>query len=136
MTLLHATWLPTKDAQANLQYPALLIWADTWRAAKPTSIGVKPNIHPFSLSKEDLKNYLLKKNLLPKEYIDTTAYLTLPSKEISKKQSTPISTTASKNKLRAPQWTGLPLQAGEPIPKQYEWWPWEVEGLSIMPNQA
>ena len=33
-------------------------------------------------------------------------------------------------------WTGLPLLAGEPIPKGVEWWPWQVEGLALKPAAA
>ena len=30
----------------------------------------------------------------------------------------------------------MPLQAGEPIPKQTEWWPWQVQGLALEPSAA
>ena len=28
------------------------------------------------------------------------------------------------------------MQAGEPIPKQTEWWPWQVQGLAVEPSAA
>ena len=28
------------------------------------------------------------------------------------------------------------MLAGEPIPKQTEWWPWQVQGLAVEPSAA
>ena len=47
------------------------------------------------------------------------AFLTLPSKSIGSKQ-----------------WSLLPLQAGEAVPKHVEWWPWQVDGLALDPLTA
>ncbi|MFM8545572.1 MAG: DEAD/DEAH box helicase, partial [Vulcanococcus sp.] len=49
------------------------------------------------------------------------ATLTLPSR----------SQAAKGRRTNASSWSGLPLQAGEPIPKQLEWWPWQVEGWAL-----
>ena len=44
---------------------------------------------------------------------------------------------AAKGKTKqAGQWSGLPLQSGEPIPKEPEWWPWQVDGWALDPASA
>ena len=100
----------------------MLVWADTWRVAKPSGPEITPAMHPFTLQTDDLSAWLSEKNLLPSNSINATASLTLPSKTIESKE-TP-------KKL----WSGLPLQAGEAIPNECEWWPWQVEGLAIEAN--
>ena len=82
MSLLHATWLPAIRNKYNSGHPALLIWADTWRVAKPTGPTETPGIHPFTLNTEDLRIWLDKKDLLPDDIIDATACLTLPSRPL------------------------------------------------------
>ena len=121
MSLLHATWLPAIRTATSSGRPAMLVWADTWRLAHPTGPKLTPAIHPFTLKSQELKTWLIEKNLLPNEIIEATACLTLPSKTIKKKNE------------KKGTWSGLPLQAGEPIPQNCEWWPWQVQGLAIEP---
>ncbi len=134
MSLLHATWLPAIRSQSSSGQPALLIWADTWRVATPAGPGLTPALHPFILNSEDLKAWLVERDLLPTGSIEATACLTLPSRAVKPRRS--------RNKTEAPPpedtpvWSGLPMQAGEPIPKQVEWWPWQVQGLALQPSAA
>ena len=132
MSLLHATWLPAIRTPTSSGRAALLVWADTWRVAEPAGPGTTPALHPFTLSPDDLRALLTERDLLPDGIIDATACLTLPSRSMKprKKRGTETSSTEE------PGWTGLPLQAGEPIPKQTEWWPWQVQGLAIEPMAA
>ena len=124
MSLLHATWLPLQRSQSSMDSPALFLWADKWRVAKPIAFSNKPQKHPFTLSNEDLCTWLTTKNLLPKEFKNIYAYLNLPSKEIkSGLKSQPIYTKATNHNNLNAQLTYLPLQAEEPIPKTYLWWP-------------
>ncbi|ABX07981.1 DEAD/DEAH box helicase [Prochlorococcus marinus] len=136
MSLLHATWLPAMRTGSS-HNPGLLIWADSWRVAKPSIVSNQPVIHPFALSAADLRIWLLQKKLLPKESIECTALLTLPSKSIKNSLDKKLNgVTDSQNTSDQPQWSGLPLQAGEPVTKQCEWWPWQVEGIAIKPSEA
>ena len=128
MSLLHATWLPALHTATSSGRPALLVWADEWKVASPTGPQETPAIHPFSLNREELRDWLSKKNLLPEEIIDATASLTLPSKRIQKQSTTKQFTEIA--------WIGFPLQSGESIPKNCEWWPWQVQGLAIEPTAA
>ena len=129
MSLLHATWLPAVRSPTNASRPALLVWADEWKVATPTGPKDTPAIHPFSLDSQELRLWLSKKNLLPERVIDASASLTLPSRRVDQKsKGTEISTSST--------WTGLPLQAGEPVAKNLEWWPWQVQGLAIEPYEA
>ena len=133
MSLLHATWLPAIRTSGSSGQPALLIWADTWRVATPEGPGLTPALHPFTLEPDDLKAWLQERDLLPGGSIDATACLTLPSRTVKPRKS------RSKTAEPAPEeptWTGLPMQAGEPIPKQTEWWPWQVQGLAVEPSAA
>ncbi len=137
MSLLHATWLPAIRTPTSSGRPALLVWADTWRVAQPTGPAETPAIHPLTLDPETLRTWLGEKDLLPEGIIDATACLTLPSRQIkanNKSKAKPKETNAEA--VSEPEWTGLPLQAGEPIPKQCEWWPWQVQGLAIEPSAA
>ena len=131
MSLLHATWLPAIRTPTSSGRPALLVWADTWRVAEPAGPGLTPATHPFTLSPDDLRAWLGERDLLPEGIIDATACLTLPSRTVKprRKRGEPATTDDD-------TWTGLPLQAGEPIPKQTEWWPWQVQGLAIEPGAA
>ena len=99
----------------------MLVWADTWRVASPIAPEITPARHPFSISPNELRNWLKELNLLPNGIIDATACLTLPSKKIQIKGKD------------TSKWNSLPLQAGEPIPENCEWWPWQVQGLAIEP---
>ncbi|MFL2496474.1 MAG: DEAD/DEAH box helicase [Parasynechococcus sp.] len=133
MSLLHATWLPAIRTSGSSGQPALLIWADTWRVATPEGPGLTPALHPFTLEPADLKAWLQERDLLPGGSIDATACLTLPSRTVKPRKSR--SKTAEPHP-EEPAWTGLPMQAGEPIPKQTEWWPWQVQGLAVEPSAA
>ena len=133
MSLLHATWLPAIRTSSSSGQPALLVWADTWRVATPEGPGLTPALHPFTLSHDDLRAWLSERDLLPGGCIDATACLTLPSRTVKPRKS------RSKKEEPTPEppgWTGLPMQAGEPIPKQTEWWPWQVQGLAVEPSAA
>ena len=112
MSLLHATWLPAIRTPTSSGRAALLVWADTWRVAEPAGPTATPALHPFTLSPDDLRALLTERDLLPDGIIDATACLTLPSRSVKprKKRSTETRITDE------PGWTGLPLQAGEPIP--------------------
>ncbi len=133
MSLLHATWLPAIRTSGSSGQPALLIWADTWRVATPEGPGLTPALHPFTLEPADLKAWLQERDLLPGGSIDATACLTLPRRTVKPRKSR--SKTAEPHP-EEPAWTGLPMQAGEPIPKQTEWWPWQVQGLAVEPSAA
>ena len=133
MSLLHATWLPAIRSSSSSGQPALLIWADTWRVAVPEGPGLTPALHPFTLANEDLKAWLNEKDLLPTGSIDATACLTLPSRAVKPRKSRSKPAEAEQDE---PVWTGLPMQAGEPIPKLTEWWPWQVQGLAVEPSAA
>ncbi|MBA4733943.1 MAG: DEAD/DEAH box helicase, partial [Synechococcus sp.] len=85
------------------------------------------------LEPADLKAWLQERDLLPGGSIDATACLTLPSRTVKPRKSR--SKTAEPHP-EEPAWTGLPMQAGEPIPKQTEWWPWQVQGLAVEPSAA
>ncbi len=137
MSLLHATWLPAIRTPTSSGRPALLVWADTWRVAAPTGPGDTPAKHPFTLSTEELRTWLSDLGLLPEGIIDATACLTLPSRGI--RSSNKTSTTndlLEPTQKRQLDWTGLPLQAGEPVPQKTQWWPWQVQGLAIEPGYA
>ena len=123
MSLLHATWLfPPEGAGGRL-----LLWADTWRAVDPVrpAGGVAPP-HPFSLSEDDLAVWLDDHGLWSEALRPARASLTLPSR----------SQAARGGRGSAGAWSGLPLQAGEPVPKQTQWWPWLVDGLALEPGAA
>ena len=96
MSLLHAVWLPNPGA------PHLALWADTWRVAKPRKLeGLEaPLLHPLALEAGDLKAWLEEIERLPAEAQAIEVQLTLPSRS-----------------------NGLPLMAGEAIPKAVQWWP-------------
>ena len=133
MSLLHATWLPAIRTSGSSGQPALLIWADTWRVATPEGPGLTPALHPFTLEPADLKAWLQERDLLPGGSIDATACLTLPSRTVKPRKSR---SKSAEPPPEEPAWTGLPMQAGEPIPKQTEWWPWQVQGLAVEPSAA
>ena len=137
MSLLHATWLPAIRTPSSTGRPALLVWADTWRVATPVGPSDTPALHPFTLQPKDLRQWLIEKDMLPDEIIDATACLTLPSRSLEKQPETKSSKRLSnKEEVIESTWAGLPLQAGEPIPKKCEWWPWQVQGLAIEPAAA
>ena len=134
MSLLHATWLPAIRTPSSSGQPALLVWADTWRVATPAGPGLTPASHPFTLGEQDLRAWLSERDLAPPGSIDATACLTLPSRSVRPRKARNQSSDPPAED--EPAWTGLPLQAGEPIPKQTEWWPWQVQGLALEPSAA
>ena len=109
MSLLHAVWLP------NPGVPHLALWADTWLVAKPRKLeGLEaPLLHPLALEAGDLKAWLEEIERLPAEAQAIEVQLTLPSRS-----------------------NGLPLMAGEAIPKTVQWWPWRVPALAMAPADA
>ncbi|MGB7565508.1 MAG: DEAD/DEAH box helicase [Prochlorococcaceae cyanobacterium] len=120
MSLLHATWLRSHTTGR----PGLLLWADTWRVAAPVTPGSKVPVHPLSLDQDELGAWLEEHDLWSEAFRPTVATLTLPSRSQSARGKKPTEGAA---------WSGLPLQAGEPIPKTVEWWPWQLEGLWLEP---
>ena len=123
MSLLHATWLfPPEGAGGRL-----LLWADTWRVAEPSqpSEGAPP--HPLALGEDDLADWLDEHGLWSEALRPASACLTLPSR---------TQTARGRRKSAGAAWSGLPLQAGEPIPKEPQWWPWTVDGLALDPGAA
>jgi len=124
MSLLHATWLfPAAGAGGRL-----LLWADTWRVAEPISpaAGQAPQ-HPFSLDEDALATLLDDRGLWSEALRPASACLTLPSRPQAARGGRRSSATA---------WSGLPLQAGEPIPREPLWWPWRIDGLALEPGAA
>jgi superfamily II DNA or RNA helicase len=122
MSLLHATWLfPPQGAGGRL-----LLWADTWRVASPVTPGTAVSDHPLALSQDDLAAWLDDHDLWSEALRPAGATLTLPSR----------SQAARGRKRGEGAWSGLPLQAGEPIPKEPLWWPWQVEGWALEPGAA
>ena len=123
MSLLHATWLFPPEGSGG----RLLLWADTWRVAEPISPGREVAEHPFSLGVDDLAEWLDDNGLWSEALRPAAGTLTLPSRS-----------QAAKGKKPTPSapWSGLPLQAGQPLPKTVDWWPWRVEGLALKPAAA
>ena len=126
MSLLHATWLfPPEGAGGRL-----FLWADTWRVAAPVNPdadAAEAPAHPLSLNEDDLATLLDDSGLWAEALRPAAATLTLPSRA-----------QASRGRRSGVQaaWSGLPLQAGEPIPKDLQWWPWRVEGWALEPGAA
>ncbi|MEB3265605.1 MAG: DEAD/DEAH box helicase [Cyanobacteriota bacterium] len=126
MSLLHATWLfPPEGAGGRL-----LLWADTWRVASPVTPGPADGEappHPLSLNEDDLATLLDDNGLWSEALRPAAATLTLPSR---------AQAVRGRRRTDDGAWSGLPLQAGEPIPKQPLWWPWRVEGWALDPGAA
>jgi superfamily II DNA or RNA helicase len=117
MSLLHATWLFPPEGSGG----RLFLWADTWRVATPAVPKLEAPEHPLALNEDDLATWLDDNGLWTEALRPARATLTLPSR----------SQAAKGRRTNASSWSGLPLQAGEPIPKQLEWWPWQVEGWAL-----
>ena len=122
MSLLHATWLFPPEGSGG----RLLLWADTWRVADPITPSNAVSPHPFSLGVDDLAEWLDDHDLWSEALRPAAATLTLPSR----------SQAAKGTKSGRGPWSGLPLQAGQPLPKTVDWWPWRVEGLALKPAAA
>ncbi|MCT0224108.1 DEAD/DEAH box helicase [Synechococcus sp. CS-1328] len=126
MSLLHATWLfPLEGSPVPAGVPTrgrLLLWADTWRVAKAVQPAAEAPEHPLTLNWDDLATWLQDNDFWSEAVRPASATLTLPSRR---------QVARGRRKSEEEGWSGLPLQAGEPIPKQVEWWPWQVEGLAL-----
>ena len=135
MSLLHATWLPVVPAGSFAKGKApsagLLIWADTWRVAEPVSPGQgathEAPAHPLSLDLDDLATWLDDNDFWSEALRQANATLTLPSRQQGARGQKSDASDA---------WSGMPLQAGEPLPKDLSWWPWQVEGWCLKPGPA
>ncbi|MCP9928294.1 DEAD/DEAH box helicase [Cyanobium sp. CH-040] len=123
MSLLHATWLFPPDGPGG----RLFLWGDTWRVAAPVQPALEAPQHPLALSADEVADWLDDNGHWSEALRPARATLTLPSRS-----------QAGRGR-RGPNpgsWSGLPLQAGEPIPKHLEWWPWQVEGWALDPAGA
>ena len=131
MSLLHATWLPAipagSFAKGKAPSAGLLIWADTWRVSEPVQPSQAAPPHPLSLNLDDLATWLDENQFWSEDLRPSGATLTLPSRR-----------QGAKGQANQPEaaWSGLPLQAGEPLPKELSWWPWQVEGWVLKPGPA
>jgi len=123
MSLLHATWLyPPEGAGGRL-----LLWADTWRVASPVQPGLEVPEHPLALDLDAIGGWLDDHDLWTDDLRPAEAVLSLPSRSQA---------VQGKRKTTGAPWSGLPLQAGEPIPKEPQWWPWHVEGWALEAGAA
>jgi superfamily II DNA or RNA helicase len=123
MTLLHATWLFPPEGPGG----RLFLWGDTWKATSPVQPGRSAPEHPLALNPDEVADWLDDNGFWSEALRPARATLTLPSR-----------TQAARGRRSAGDqpWSGLPLQAGEPIPRQLEWWPWQVEGWALDPAGA
>ncbi|WP_438983830.1 DEAD/DEAH box helicase [Vulcanococcus sp.] len=131
MSLLHATWLPVVPqgsfAKGKAPSAGLFIWADTWRVAEPVSPNGEAPLHPLSLNLDDLATWLDDNQFWSEDLRQAAITLTLPSRQqLSRGQKSSA----------AAAWSGLPMQAGEPLPKDLTWWPWQLEGWFLKPGPA
>ncbi|QVV67276.1 DEAD/DEAH box helicase [Synechococcus sp. LA31] len=131
MSLLHATWLPVVPqgsfAKGKAPSAGLFIWADTWRVAEPVSPSGEAPLHPLSLNLDDLATWLDDNQFWSEDLRQAAITLTLPSRQqLSRGQKSSA----------AAAWSGLPMQAGEPLPKDLTWWPWQLEGWFLKPGPA
>jgi superfamily II DNA or RNA helicase len=123
MSLLHATWLfPPEGAGGRL-----FLWADTWKVAGPVQPGHEAPDHPLALTTDEVADWLDDNGYWSEALRPARATLTLPSR---------TQASRGRSSAGAKGWSGLPLQAGEPIPRQLEWWPWQVEGWALDPGSA
>ena len=131
MSLLHATWLPVVPrgsfAKGKAPSAGLFIWADTWRVAEPVLPDGEAPLHPLSLNLDDLATWLDENQFWSEDLRQACITLTLPSRQqLSRGQKSSAGDA----------WSGLPLQAGEPLPKDLTWWPWQLEGWFLKPGPA
>ncbi|MEY3463193.1 MAG: hypothetical protein RLZZ468_971, partial [Cyanobacteriota bacterium] len=125
MSLLHATWHTSPSLVGGC---GLLIWADTWRVAEPVTPSLEQApAHPLALSEDDVATWIDEHGLWSEAVRQCRASLTLPSRAVLAK--------GQKSRAGA-AWSGLPLQAGEPLPREILWWPWQVEGWILRPAAA
>ena len=123
MSLLHATWLFPPEGSGG----RLFLWADTWRVATPAVPRLEAPEHPLALNEDDLATWLDENNFWAEDLRQASVTLTLPSRQqLSRGQKSSAGDA----------WSGLPLQAGEPLPKDLSWWPWQLEGWFLKPGPA
>jgi superfamily II DNA or RNA helicase len=122
MSLLHATWLFPPEGPGG----RLFLWGDTWRVASPVHPGHEAPPHPLALSADEVADWLDDNDHWSEALRPARATLTMPSRSQAERG----------RRSDGGSWGGLPLQAGEPIPKQVEWWPWQVEGWALDPAGA
>lgn len=123
MSLLHATWLFPPEGPGG----RLFLWADTWKVATPLQPAAEAPEHPLALNADELADWLDDNGYWAEALRPARATLTLPSR-----------TQAARGRRgsNGHSWSGLPLQAGEPIPRELQWWPWQVEGWALHPASA
>ncbi|MXY61845.1 MAG: DEAD/DEAH box helicase [Synechococcus sp. SB0665_bin_28] len=121
MSLLHALW----DGDG------LVLWANGWRLADRQTPVEEPLVHPFALSRQELRHCLSNRQCLPQAPLKPVErLLSLPSRDLRRsrrRRSRSRNSSASEWEV----WSGLPLLAGEAIPEQCQWWPWRIEGLKL-----
>ena len=125
MSLLHATWHTSPSVVGGC---GLLLWADTWRVAEPVTptLSAAP-VHPLALSEDDVATWIDEHGFWSEAVRQSRATLTLPSRAVLARGQKATAGAA---------WSGLPLQAGEPLPREILWWPWQVEGWILRPGPA
>lgn len=125
MSLLHATWHHSPSVVGGC---GLLLWADTWRVSEPVTPTLsEAPAHPLALSEDDVATWIDEHGLWSEAVRQSRATLTLPSRAVLARGQKATAGAA---------WSGLPLQAGEPLPKEILWWPWQVEGWILRPGPA
>jgi superfamily II DNA or RNA helicase len=124
MSLLHATW---HTSPAVVGGCGLLLWADTWRVAAPVTPGFEAPEHPLALNEDEVATWLDDHGFWSEAVRQARASLTLPSRPVLAR---------GQKASDAGAWSGLPLQAGEPLPREILWWPWQVEGWILRPAAA
>jgi superfamily II DNA or RNA helicase len=125
MSLLHATWHTSPSVVGGC---GLLVWADTWRVAEPVTPSLtEAPAHPLALSEDDVATWIDEHGFWSEAVRQSQATLTLPSRAVLARGQKASAGAA---------WAGLPLQAGEPLPREILWWPWRVQGWILRPGPA
>ena len=125
MSLLHATWHTSPSVVGGC---GLLLWADTWRVAEPVTPSLtEAPAHPLALSEDDVATWIDEHGFWSEAVRQSQTTLTLPSRAVLARGQKASAGAA---------WAGLPLQAGEPLPREILWWPWRVQGWILRPGPA
>jgi superfamily II DNA or RNA helicase len=95
--------------------------------AEPVSPALEAPLHPLSLDIDTLATWLDDHLFWSEDLRQASATLTLPSRQQGVRGQKSDASEA---------WSGMPLQAGEPLPKDLSWWPWQVEGWFLKPGPA
>jgi superfamily II DNA or RNA helicase len=95
--------------------------------AEPVSPALEAPLHPLSLDIDTLATWLDDHQFWSEDLRQASATLTLPSRQQGVRGQKSDASEA---------WSGMPLQAGEPLPKDLSWWPWQVEGWFLKPGPA